>query len=170
MKQQSFFKRQNMSFGGSLLKGHAKCQRPVDSKKPLHLVLRSQHPISLRSPSVFGEVNLLMKNTAEKYGMRIYEFANVGNHLHVLMRVTKRHLWAAFIREVTGLIATLMRNKRDEKVWAHKPFTRVVQGWRRDFENVRTYVFLNELEGGCVIDANQKSTLQKLRREFDSTG
>lgn len=167
MKQQAFtgFKKQSQSFGGTLLKGHAKCKRPIDTKKPLHLVLKSDHPLSLRSPTTFGDVNLIVKNAAEKYGFKVYRFANVGDHLHVLMRVANRHLWARFIREVTGRIAQLIREKSglDRAVWAHKPFTRVVQGWRKDFTNVASYIFLNELEGGCVITPIEKRILQRLR-------
>lgn len=168
MKQQAFqgFKRTRPEFGGTLLKGNAKTKRPLDSKKPLHLVLRSRHEMSLRSPRVFGDVNLTMKKAAEKYGFTIYAFANVGDHLHVLLRVTNRHLWAAFIREVTGRIAQLVQrlSNRATKVWAHKPFTRVVQTWRKDFENVKRYIFLNELEGGHVISANEKRMLQVLKK------
>ena len=167
MKQQAFaaFKKQPQSFGGTLLKGHAKGKRPIDTKKPLHLVLRSDHPLSLRSPTTFGDVNLIVKNAVEKYGFTVYRFANVGNHLHVLLRVTNRHLWARFIREITGRIAQLIRTRsgRTEPVWAHKPFTRVVQSWRKDFQNVRGYIFLNELEGGCVITHVEKRILRRLR-------
>lgn len=167
MKQQPFagFHGTKTVFGGSLLKGHAKSKRPLDSKKPLHLVLSSGHPMSLRSPKAFGGVNLIMKKAAEKYGFPIYAFANVGDHLHVLLRVTNRHLWAAFIREVTGRIASHIQGlaKRKERVWLQKPFTRVVQSWRQDFKNVKDYIFLNELEGGSVITATEKRLLQKLR-------
>lgn len=166
MKQQAFdLGRQAQAFGGTLLKGNAKCRRPLDTKKPLHLVLRSDHPMSMRSPRVFGDVNLIVTKAAAKYGFTVYEFANVGNHLHVLLKVANRHLWAAFIREITGRIASLVRYTSGiaKRFWTHKPFTRVVQSWRRDFKNVRTYIFLNELEGGHVIDARQKAILKKLR-------
>lgn len=165
MRQQTLagFQKNKAVFGGSLLKGNAKTKRPLDTKKPLHLVLSSEHSVSLRSPKVFGDVNLQVKKSAEKYGFRIYAFANVGDHLHILLRVTNRHLWAAFIREVTGRIASLLRAFKNMTVWAHKPFTRVVQGWRKDFRNVKDYIWLNELEGGCVIGVKQKRWLQKLR-------
>lgn len=165
MQQQAFagFKKTKPAFGGNLLKGNAKSKRPLDSKKPLHLVLRSQHEVSLRSPKAFGPVNLVVKQAAEKYGVRIYAFANVGDHLHVLLKISNRRLWAAFIREIAGRIASLLRTFKNTQVWAHKPFTRVVQSWRRDFRNVKDYIFLNELEGGSVISAAQKRVLQKLR-------
>lgn len=167
MKQQAFsgFEKQSQSFGGSLLKGHAKCKRPIDTKLPLHLVLSSDHQLSLRSPTTFGDVNLIIKNAVAKYGFKVYRFANVGNHLHILLRVPNRHLWARFIREITGRIAQLIRSRSGLKnpVWAQKPFTRVVQSWRKDFENVASYIFLNELEGGCVITPIEKRILQRLR-------
>lgn len=121
--------------------------------------------MSLRSPKVFGGVNLTMKNAAEKYGLTIYAFANVGDHLHLLLRIKNRHLWAAFIREVTGRIAQLIQevSGRRRKVWARKPFTRIVQSWRRDFKNVKRYIWLNELEGGSVISAIEKRILLKLK-------
>lgn len=141
------FKRKTV-FGGQLLKGNARQARPIDSKLPLHLVLRSHGRVSMRGPKLYGRVHAIVEQITQKYGVTLYEWANVGNHLHFVIRVTKRQLWSAFIRELTGRIALAARSRG--KFWIYKPFTRVVHGWRQAFRQVKDYVTLNrhEAEGG----------------------
>jgi hypothetical protein len=100
------FKRQ-LSFGGSLLKiSHAKVPRPLSSKQALHVVLRSEfaqgeHSL-LRHERVIR--NLLLKQ-GRRHGVKVYRVANAGNHLHLLVRFTKRRGLQNFLRGSCGLIA-----------------------------------------------------------------
>src|SRR3954468_20470221 len=112
----------NTKFGGSLLKSHPKSNRPLSTKLPIHLVLRARKSV-LRTTKHFAPTHQAVYQTAKKYGVRIYEYANVGNHLHILMKLSKMHLWAAFIRELTGRIA---QQQEEKGFWLHRPFTRVV--------------------------------------------
>lgn len=98
-------KKPDVRFGGSLLgKSNPKRKRSLDSKRPIHLVLRANQS-GMRSPRTHVGVNRLMTSTAQKYGVTIYEYANVGNHLHAVIRLKRLDRWAAFIRELTGRIA-----------------------------------------------------------------
>src|SRR4051794_40926934 len=95
----------NDKFGGQLLKGNPKGKRPLSTKLPIHLVLRSDYAkgrLHFRHPLNFRDVNLVVYAIAKKYGIKIYEYANVGNHLHILMKLGNRRLWNRFIRELCG--------------------------------------------------------------------
>lgn len=71
MKQTSFgfLRNYKKEFGGSLLAGKRKTKRPLSTKHPLHLVLKSSHK-GLFNP---GNLNLesLIRTQAKKFGIRI---------------------------------------------------------------------------------------------------
>ena len=156
-------------FGGSLLKGNARGKRPMDSKLPLHTVLRTTKS-SLRRPAVYRDVNLIVTKAAAKYGVTIYKYANVGNHIHMLLKVTSRRLWAYFVREITGRIAQLVQGLRGpqkgERFWSDKPFTRVVAGWGKAFQAVLNYIYLNQMEGEGNIKRSEVASYREYRALF----
>lgn len=177
-KQEQFntdsFKKPKLSFGGDLLNGNnAKMKRPLDSKLPIHLVLEC-HKSVLRLPKVFGNVNREASRVCKKHGVTVYKFANVGNHLHFVLKIPGRRRWAAFIRELTGRLAQLAqgitaRQKGVEKFWAKRPFTRVVSGWGKAFRTALQYVELNWLEAEGFISRKDTKTLKDLRAIFESS-
>ena len=144
------------AFGGALLTSHPKTKRPLDSKLPTHLVLRATKS-TMRRPQNFLKVNQIVKKACSKHGVRLYEYANVGNHLHLLIKLRSRTSWAAFIREVTGRIAQLTQIK-----WLNRPFTRIVRGWKNAYYIAKGYVQLNELEAEGLLRRDQKSLLTRL--------
>lgn len=155
------------AFGGSLLKGNPKGKRPLDSKLPILLTLRAIKG-GMRLPKAFGKIDHAVNRCAEKYGVRIYEYANVGNHLHFVLKIPRRHSWAGFIRELTGEIAALMKQLFviEEKFWMYRPHTRVVQGWRKAFNIAKMYVHLNVLEAEGFIHRKHTKNLKDLRAIF----
>ena len=145
VKQLSFlgvgFDKPRAEFGGELLKNsNAKCKRPLDSKLPLHLVLRSTKSL-MRLPKNLIFVDQTVHDVCRQHGVRLYEYANVGNHLHLLIKIPNRAAWAAFIRELTGRIAYKLRLK-----WDKLPFTRIVSGWRKAYRAAKDYVTINRME------------------------
>ena len=168
MRQSSFanFHQPGSSFGGSLLKEktNPKTQRPLHSKLPIHLVLKAKRSW-MRTPKHFAAVNATFERVANKHGVRIYEYANVGNHLHALIRITRRPRWAAFIRELTGRLATLAGGGG---IWLHRPFTRVVSGWRRAYQSVRRYVRLNAWEAERGLSRRESEILRRLHLAWDA--
>lgn len=161
------FKRIKDAFGGSLLKGNPKTKRPLDSKLPTLLTLRGIQG-GLRSPKVFHKIDEIVYETAKKYGVRIYEYANVGNHIHILIRVTKLVLWPAFIRELTGKIASEIKTffKIEGNFWKYRPHTRIVKGWKKAFKIAKDYVYLNILEAEGHIKRSETRTLKDYRAIF----
>jgi len=142
------------------LTSHPKVKRPLDSKLPTHLVLRSARS-SMRKPQHLLKVNQIVRKACQKHGVKLYEYANVGNHLHLLIKLRNRPFWAAFIRELTGRIAQLTKSQ-----WLHRPFTRIVRGWRKVYQTAREYVRLNVLEADGHISRRETKSLADLRKIF----
>ncbi len=160
------FRKPGDEFGGSLLKGNPKCKRPLDSKFPVHLVLRATRG-GMRLPKAFSVVNEIVTKTAQKHGFKVYRYANVGNHLHLLVKINHVRDWPAFIRELCGRIAQTMREliklPQGEAFWLFRPFTRIVRGWHKAFRSVCDYIHLNFLEAEGFISRKETKSLKDLR-------
>jgi REP element-mobilizing transposase RayT len=158
-------------FGGSLLKNsHAKTHRPLDSKLPIHLILRSVKG-GMRLPKTFKLVNQTVDRVCKKHGVRLYQYANVGNHLHMLVKIPHVKRWASFIRELTGRIAQVAQGLKGPQTglpnfWKQRPFTRIVRGWRRAFQTAKEYIHLNFLEAEGFISRAETKTLKDYRAIF----
>lgn len=162
-KQLSFFKPSPRQFGGSLLKGNPKEKRPLPVKGTLHLVLKSKRAFGARSmlaKSHVNQIDRIVRKQAKACGVKIYHFVNVGNHLHLVVRIESRVLYRMFIRSISGLIArqvlkkergpqNLLENKNSwaketQKFafWVARPFSRLV-AWGRDYNNLASYMQKN---------------------------
>lgn len=126
----------------------------------------------MRQPEHFGRVRKIIVLAAKKCGVRIYENANVGNHLHLIVKVPSPLLWRRFIREVTGRIAQTVQKlgckEKGQPFWLHRPFTRIVRGWQRAYRVVQDYVLLNHLQAEGFIDRGVMRTVADLRRFTES--
>jgi REP element-mobilizing transposase RayT len=129
-------------------------KRPIDSKKALHLVLRSSWATgasSFKHKNYEAQIWEIISTHAERTGVRIFEFANGGNHLHLLIRAKHRDDYNCFIRIVSGLIARLVgKSERGKplktKFWDSRPFTRIVSFAKREFSIAKVYLLRNTLE------------------------
>lgn len=166
------FKKPKDWFGGSALKSHPKRKRPLDRKLPVHLVLRAKKSV-LKIPANEVFINKTVTSAARRYGIRIYEFANVGNHIHLMIRVSKPELWRRFIREITGQISQyaqkLGARDKGEGFWLYRPFTRIVRGWKRAYRVVKDYILLNRLESEGFIDREVIRSVADFRQFTEST-
>jgi REP element-mobilizing transposase RayT len=122
-------------FGGPLLKNsNAKEQRPISTKTAMHVVLRSSLAKGNRSmlnPGKSIAIKKLVHDHADNFNIKIHEFTNTGNQLHMLIKVGNRNSYLRFIRTVTGLIARVALGvergkKMGVKFWDMRPYTRVV--------------------------------------------
>ena len=89
--------------GGAVRRGRRKLERPVSVRRPMHVVLsshRARGAWSLRrhAPAVQGALRAM----AQRFGIRVYDFANVGSHLHLLVRARRRESFQAFLRRLRG--------------------------------------------------------------------
>jgi hypothetical protein len=143
--------------GGEIRIGKRKEARPFNPKLAMHLILKSSRARdtwSMLHPRHKGRVYWLVESKAEKHSIRVYQFANVGNHLHLLIRARSHASFKRFLRELSGAIAqtvTGATKSNPQKFWDGLAFSRLVS-WGADFARVQGYVIKNLLEGMGVLD------------------
>ena len=108
-KNKHFFK----AFGGTLLKNsHAKSARPTATKHPMHVIIRSSQAkgaLSFQRGKKHRQVDQLVRRVCKKHGVRLYEYANVGNHLHLLIKLHKGFLFGEGVYpKLTSSLAMLI--------------------------------------------------------------
>jgi REP element-mobilizing transposase RayT len=137
--------------GGAVGRGRRKLERPVSTRRPMHVVLSSERargPWSLRRHE--RAVRGALREMARRFGVRVYDFANVGTHLHLLVRARRRQAFQAFLRSFAGLVARRVtgarRGRPSGRFFSGLAWSRVV-AWGRDYLGVRHYVFRNQIEG-----------------------
>jgi REP element-mobilizing transposase RayT len=161
------------SFGGSLLcNSNAKTARPISTKESMHIVLRSSLAkgiYSMLKNDKAKRIRQAVDAQAKRFHIKIYEFANVGNHLHILVKASHRQLFKSFLRAISGLIARITLgvekgSAKGIKFWDQRPFTRIVS-WANDFKIARSYVVQNFNEAlGFVPYTPRKYKVKPVRR------
>jgi REP element-mobilizing transposase RayT len=142
------------TFGGSLLKGNPRHARPISIKRPMHVVLKSTHArgeLSLLRKIHARAIDQLLFSLAKRFRIRVYRFANSGNHLHLIIRAHSRREFNDFVRSFSGLIARrILKTERGspslfQKFWDHRPFSRILE-WGKDYLLACAYLRKNTLE------------------------
>lgn len=167
--QLEMLKKLPKSYGGELLKTRKSrsAGRPLDTRNTIHLVLRStkaKGEWSFKRPKNDSKIRDIVKRFSQKFGVKTLSVANVGNHLHLQIKLGNRFTYAPFIRSLTASIAMavtgasrwkpfelrLSKKNPNEKVkdsfWDYRPFSRVIQSLR-GFLNLRDYMRINQMEG-----------------------
>jgi REP element-mobilizing transposase RayT len=138
---------------GGERRGHRKVERPVSTRRPMHVTLHSQvarGAWSLRRHQ--RGVSSALRACARRSGVTVYDFANVGSHLHLLLRAKRRDDFQRFLRSFAGIVARQVTGARRGRplsgghFWSSLAWSRVVT-WGRDYESVRQYILLNRIEG-----------------------
>lgn len=136
--------------------------RPLSTKAPLHLVFKTERKHlqkGLRSPLGFFIIQKVIKKYAARFFVKVEQLSINHDHIHLLVRFTKRTQGLHFLRVVAGQIAQEFQKARFLKVtdtpstlklWKYRPFTRVIQGFK-SYQIVRDYIQLNEKEASGKI-------------------
>jgi len=149
--------------GGSETKGKRKVSRPFARNKWIHLVLKSDKARGVYSflrPQNKMMIEQTLRSKSKKFGVRIAQFVNVGNHLHLQVKASDKLHFQKFLKSVTCLIARQVtgakKGQRFGRFWQGLAFTRLI----------RTQ--LEELQLGGYLRANQIQALrgQKARDSF----
>ncbi len=171
-KQGSFFSSSGvfkLSHGGELRKKKkGRGFRPLSTKEPLHLVLKvAQYRMrskSLRAPQNFKLVLEIISKYARYFAVKIEQISVQNDHIHLLIRTSRRKQYQYFFRVVAGQIAQRfeqagllvdVRVTDTPKLWKYRPFSRVVKGWK-SYKVVRDYIQLNEKEALGIIKFQKK--------------
>ncbi|MBI4404250.1 MAG: hypothetical protein HY537_08820 [Deltaproteobacteria bacterium] len=143
--------------GGSLSVGRQKGRRPFSRKKAMHLVLRSdvaKGPLSLLQKSHACFIRACLSKLSRRHEVRVYQFANAGSHLHLVIRAKRRESFQAFLRAFAGTVALKVTRASKSnpfgKCWCYLCYSRLVE-WGVAFKAVKAYVWQNELEGLGLI-------------------
>ena len=131
--QRKFFKLAKSDvFGGSLLKGNAKKARFIPRTIPVHITLKSEMATGAYSMLLHDRyIRELIQRQAKLAGVKLYDFVNVGNHIHILARCHNRFLYRRFIRSITGIIARRVigaerGSAKGLKFWSYRPYTKLI--------------------------------------------
>lgn len=160
-RQLSLLPRVPLHYGGDKVRGKRKRARPFDPKRPVHLTMRSsvaRGQFSLLHPRNRKRVDEAVTRLSRKWGVRIYRFSNVGNHVHFLLQAGERRGFQAFLRELSGRIAMLVTGAakgRGRKFWDHLAWSRVVN-WGKDFRATVLYLVKNLFEAEGLITRAMK--------------
>jgi REP element-mobilizing transposase RayT len=117
-KQFSLFKtnrKHQFNYGGTLRnlrKGRG--QRPLSCSEPLHLVFKLNKDRlktkTLRSSRNFKLVNQIMQKYSQKFFIKIEQVSIQSDHIHCLLRTSRRSHFHYFFRVVAGQIAQQFEN------------------------------------------------------------
>jgi len=127
--------------GGEESQGRRKEYRPLAENKWHHLTLKSEKAKgawSFLTPKNQAIIRDTLKEKSKKWGVKIAEVANVGNHLHIKLKFKYRKGFQNFLRAVTSLIARKVTNakkgnklkatkNKQNKFWQGLAFTRVLK-------------------------------------------
>lgn len=101
---------------------------------------RARGPWSFLHQKNKGAIHQLLQELAQEYGVRVYRYENVGNHIHLLARFGERRFLRAFLRvfpqrvmfHVTGARKGQPRGRFFDAI----AYSRIVE-WGREFRAVK---------------------------------
>jgi REP element-mobilizing transposase RayT len=106
MKQLNLIKPTKKEHGGIHSFGRRRSRRPLTTKEPLHVTLRSDFAKGSRSLLRHRPlINYVIKKASKRFDVRVYQKAICGNHIHLLIRGRCRTDIQNFFRVVAGHIA-----------------------------------------------------------------
>ena len=141
------------AFGGSVNAKKRKIARPLCVKRPLHVVLRA--------PKAKGQWDLLRRDNAKllflllsryakQFDVRVYQFANVSNHCHFLVKAKTKEGFRNFLRAFAGQVAQRITKAGPgrplkERFWELIAFTRIIE-WGKAYTHAKNYLYKNILQ------------------------
>ena len=89
--------------GGSLAVGKRRKIRPLNIKQSHHITMKSYHAVGPRS--LFRHKKMILnviRKFSFRFGVKVYEYAIQGNHIHLLVKAQSREGLQNFFRVVAG--------------------------------------------------------------------
>ncbi len=113
--------------------------RSISLRGANHLVLKSLRPTLRRH---YSEIRQVLRETQDRFGVKISALAVMGDHIHLVLRVSSRTQWANALRFLTGQLAQRIAGA---KLWRARAWSRPVQT-HRDLWAVERYVASNPIK------------------------
>ncbi|HMI83073.1 MAG TPA: transposase [Polyangiaceae bacterium] len=156
--------------GGTSRTGQRKTTRPIEPTLPLYVVLRSSRARgkwSLSRAPTRTAVKETLRVLSQRHGIKIFEFSNGGDQVHLLLRAESRASFQAFLRAFAGLVARQVTGARKGKpsgrFWDALTFSRVLN-WGEEFDLVRGLLAGGDLEALANIHQPPKPSRTSLKR------
>lgn len=157
MKQLNLVPRQksDIEFGGDLSKGKRKSKRPLSTKLPMHLILKSSYAKSKYafSPSDYRLQNLIYRMGA-RFNVKIYSVASNWNHIHIILRLKDRKNYNRFIRALSGAMVLML--KAPKGFFDQRPYTKIGT-WGRQLKNWMNYSVKNQMQARGFSQNSKKA-------------
>jgi REP element-mobilizing transposase RayT len=132
--------------------GQRKVQRPFDRKNPISITMkasRAKDKLSMLGMKNRTTVEALLEICVKQSGGKVHRFANVGNHIHLLMSFRSRRAFQSFLRSFSGRVARAITGARKGKpfgkFWDALAHSRVIVG-AKAYGAIDRYIFANQLE------------------------
>jgi len=112
--------KRRVEHGGELWKGKRKRERPIATKKAMHVTIRSslaKKEWSFLHPRQARFIRELIPKLARRFHVRLYETAVNGNHVHLLLRPRTRESLKRFLSALSGRIAQRITGDLPWKKW-----------------------------------------------------
>lgn len=150
-------------FGGSLLRGRRKSERPLSSKWVIHLVLKADNPHALLANS--KAVKETLETYGRRFGLKTYGIVVHCDHVHLSIRIPSRALYVRWIRSVASVLVRRIRGFK----WRFRPYTRTVS-WGRAYKRLMAYLEFNQGEVNFILSAHKaaESGCEAIRRRVSA--
>jgi REP element-mobilizing transposase RayT len=168
----SFIQNYKHEFGGNLQVGKRKSQRPLSTKVPLHLVLRSSD-YKIFNPRE-KMIHDLIASECKRYGIKLYSFSPNWTHMHLLIKIPSRETYNKFIRSFTAKLALKISKalgKAISGLFDLRPYTKILS-WGRQFKKALQYQVLNQAEAkyGRAYREHVKTIYKYENMTYESIG
>lgn len=144
--------KQDTAHGGHIRVGRRKVARTIVASCPMHLVFRASGARGERSflhKRHKGVIHLILLDLVERYGIKLYRYENVGNHLHLLIKGRSREEIRSFLRvfpqRIMFLITGAKKGNPQGRFFDSIVYSRVVS-WGREFKIIKDYLWKNAME------------------------
>lgn len=118
-----------------------KVARSISLRGANHVVLKARAPMLRRS---IPRIRTLIRETQDRFGVRIQALAIMPDHIHLVLKVTRRRQFADSLRFLAGMLAKTIARGR---VWRARAWSRPLR-WGRDLRNAFLYVWRNPFKAG----------------------
>lgn len=156
-------------------------RRPLSGQYSLHVVFKVNtyklRQLSLRSPQTHKIIQKVILRYSKKFFVKIEQMTIQNDHIHLLVRTTRRSQFIFFFRVASGQMAQVLqkegllrviksgvvgnnvtdtRNHRNARIslWRYRPFSRIIKGYTA-YRRVRNYIQLNYKEAIGQIKYNK---------------
>jgi hypothetical protein len=122
-----FLKNFNREFGGGLLNGKRKSARPLSTKAPIHMVLKSTESSWFRPGH--RELEKILCDHAKRYKIRIYRITFNWSHAHIVLKLPTRASYRDFKKTVAAAIVAYLSKQTGKclkGLFDLRPYTRIL--------------------------------------------